>query len=325
MSWDLVADIGGTNARFARLEGGVIGDVRIYPSADMPILDAVQDFVSLQTGVPNTVLSAAAGPVFDGRIHLTNIDQVIDVDGLKKAASAEQSIVINDFEAAAWAMATVASKDVRTLRGDALSEGHRLVLGPGTGLGVGTLLRLRASFHALPGEGGHVILAAKTEQDWEIFNEVLNLWPEVRTVSSEQAMEAEAILSGRGLPILYAACRQVLGHPKADITIAEIMAGAKEGTDLAASLMANVFRRYLGQVAGDLAITQRAAGGIFLVGGVSTKNPWLYDQTFLDAIDAGGRFREMRARYAVHLYLRDDFGLVGAANALTYGDWNGED
>jgi glucokinase len=185
------------------------------------------------------------------------------------------------------------------------------VLGPGTGLGVGLLAQTPYGPAVLPGEGGHVGIAPRSVAEVPIFEAFITLWPEVQ-IGQTYSVEAEGMISGTGLPLLYQACGGQSG-----IKAAEIFARAIED-EPAASMCLNIFRNHLASLCGNLAMIAMCKGGVFLVGGVAQANPWLFDQTFFDAFIAGGRFSKLRAQCGVYLAKSPDFGLHGCANALEH-------
>ncbi len=169
--------------------------------------------------------------------------------------------------------------------------------------------------HVVPGEGGHISLAPQSDEELAYFQTLLALWPDVRI--GQGAIEAEAILSGTGVPVLYRAIAQTRQTDVQAKTTEEVFTAAKDQSDQSAVITIDLFRRYLGQIAGDLALVFNAAGGVFITGGVILKNPWVLDQGFLDAFNSGGRHSDWRAQMPVYLYQNEDFGLLGARNYIS--------
>jgi glucokinase len=328
MTWDLIADIGGTNARFARLiDGGIQGVETFDTKGSVPLAQIAKAFVQKSEIAPDRAVIAMAGPVRDGTVVLTNA-KMANCDTPQSLCETEiapltqlgHARLINDFEAAAWAMATVKDADVTALQGDGvLHAGNRLIVGPGTGLGVGTLVQTVTGFQAIPGEGGHVGISPQTIEERQVFRYFKDIWPETEMAPQGTRFEAEAMLSGTGLPKLYRAASASMGLGADLTTAADVLHAAKLNMNNAARVTLNIFRRQLGQVMGDLAITNHAKGGVFIAGGVATKNPWIFDDTFFGGFNAGGRFSEHRKSLRIFLYQNDSFGLIGSANALTFG------
>jgi glucokinase len=318
-SWDLIADIGGTNARFAAVSDNIIKDSQVFVTkGDMSLVQMATLFAKSQPNMPDRCMMAFASPIVDGYANLTNADQSLSVNDIAAAMGTPDVTFINDFAAAAWAMASVQADDVTPLQGpDIIPHGHRLVIGPGTGLGVGTLALGPNGYFAIPGEGGHVRVVPHNDFETKVFKHLRRLWPEVSLSNDHLALEAEAVVSGTGLPKLYQAVALVLNQSTDAYDSKDIMIAAKNGTDKAAVQTADIFKRHLGYVAGDLALMSMSAGGVYITGGIALKNTWLFDDVFLDAFKQGGRYSYMRAAIPLFLYENSNFGLIGAKNALS--------
>jgi len=319
VSWDLVADIGGTNSRFARVTEDGFADKNTQQTGGKgSIAAALNTYVAAQGSAPERIVIAAAGPMLDGRQYITNGDDSITAEEAIAASGAAHVDLINDFVAASWSLADVRAKDVRALQGPATPPpGNRGILGPGTGLGVGALIRTARGFHAFPSEGGHVGVAAQSAFEREVFAALIAAWPEI-AFGSSGLVEAEGIVSGTALPALYAAVAEVMDSRVEPINGAEVFAKAKAGEPVASASI-EIFARHLAQVAGNLAVTVVAHGGVFFAGGVAQANDWMFDAAFIDAFNAGGRFTELKRSMGLYLYENKDFGLIGAANALRLG------
>lgn len=317
--WNLVADIGGTNMRFAAISSsGKTLDQQNFPTNGP--LDAVAASLKMITSqgiLPTHVVIAAAGVVDNGMVKLTNSTQHFSERALVEATGTPSVKILNDFEAAAWSLATVKSGDVQMLQGDfEKSHAPRLIIGPGTGLGVGAMVWANGKPHVVSGEGGHITLAPQTAEELPYFQALTTLWPQVK-IGSTLGVEAEAILSGTGIPIFYKAIAQACALPAPLTRSEDIFKAARAGNDPVATKVIALFRRYLGTVAGDLGLVFDAKGGVFITGGVALANPWLFDAAFLDAFNAGGRHSGWRRQLPVSLYQNTDFGLIGAQNYIS--------
>ncbi|GLQ34292.1 glucokinase [Amylibacter marinus] len=320
MNWNLIADIGGTNARFAALQDGEITKIQQYPSkGPQGVLEGLRHFVAAGDRAPERACLAIAGPVDDLGATLTNANQYIKRVDVRDILNCQEVQFINDFEAASWAMVNISDADVTCLQGPVIPpRGHRLIIGPGTGLGVGSLAQQGQGYIAIAGEGGHIGISPRCVADLGVFQRVAEIWPEADFANSPLCIEAEAILSGTGLPILYRAIALEQGQTIADMSAEMIMASAQSKSDAIAQRAISMFRCYLGKMAGDLAITNSAHGGVILTGGVLAKNPWLLDAEFVAAFNDGGRFTAIRQNIPIYLYNSEMFGLRGSANALTH-------
>ncbi|WP_406649866.1 ROK family protein [Aliisedimentitalea scapharcae] len=317
--WNFVADVGGTNMRLAAISnvGSIVDQKSYHSKSDLDFPEACACFIREHDGPPEAVVVAAAGVVTDGAVQLTNSAQNFSETELAEVCQTQNVKILNDFEAAAWSLATIGGGDTRVLQGPTdVPHGPRLVIGPGTGLGVGALVWVHGQPHVVPGEGGHVSLSPQSYEEFGYFEQLVRLWPEIR-IGNGVAVEAEAILSGTGVPMLYEAvahARQSIVEPK---TSAQVFTLAKRGEDQNANIAIDLFRRALGQIAGDLALVFNAKGGVFLTGGVALSNTWIFDRRFLDAFNAGGRHSNWRSAMPVYLYQNPDFGLLGARNYVS--------
>jgi glucokinase len=311
--WNLVADIGGTTMRVAQVVDGEIVSRRDFKmQRDRTVPEVLTAFLDGCEGAPNAVVCAGAGPKRNGEIRLTNGGWLISEAPIAAATGAGSVHVINDFEAAAWSLATLRPEDVTPVGGAGpLGHGHRVALGPGTGLGAGTLIWDGAQFRVVPGEGGHVAIGPRYVEEVPVFERFAALWPETR-IADTLTFEAEAMLSGTGLPLLYQAWGGAAG-----VAAADVFARAAEGEPEACKTR-EMFLAHLAALAGNLAVTINATGGIVLLGGVAHRNRDLFDGAFWDAFVAGGRYDAFRANCGIYLMNLEDFGLRGCINALAF-------
>ncbi|WP_343563520.1 glucokinase [Kiloniella sp. b19] len=331
-SWSLVADIGGTNARLAVVEDNrIVSRARYQTDGDHSLTDVFADFVGEVGSSPDHVEVAAAGLVRNGSVRLTNANQVLEASGLVRATGSRTARIINDFEAAAWSLVTAVPEDLTLLQGTMIAAqeqspvptGNRLIVGPGTGLGVGAQVWAGRQPHVVQGEGGHIRIAPECREHVALFDALSSIWPEV-VMGAGFALEAEAIVSGTGLPFVQRALEEINGRDVSNLQAAGIFAEAKAHPDGLSSQAVELFCHYLGAVAGDLALTLSASGGVFLTGGVLQANSWIFDlPVFLKAFNEGGRHTPFREAFSVYLYGNGDFGLLGAMNAMRYQPLDG--
>ena len=260
----LVADIGGTNARFAIIPD-TYGEIRNFVTvhtADYPDpVAAIEAEVLAKTLViPKSLAIAMAGPVEGGR--LTNADWEIRPKALLAALELDEVVVLNDFEALALALPTLGEAElVRIGGGEAEPLGPRVVLGPGTGLGVAALVHGTQRFIPVPGEGGHMSFAPETDEDF-------TLWPHLPRVGGR--VTGETVLSGRGLAHIHQAMAARDGAGAGLPTGEDVDAAARAG-DARAKAAVELFAKYLGRFAGDLALLFLATGGVFIGGGIAPR------------------------------------------------------
>ncbi|MEP3685710.1 MAG: ROK family protein [Sulfitobacter dubius] len=318
--WYLVGDIGGTNLRLAAVDmAGNLQARSAHPTDALTALPEVCAALCAKMGsAPEGVAVAVAGVIVDGQVRMTNADRSISRDDLAAACKVAPSevLLLNDFEAAAWSLATLDPAKVTYLQGGPEAQpGPRVIVGPGTGLGVGALVWHGNRPTAVPGEGGHVRLTPHSAEEIDYFRALVTLWPEVQ-LGDQLAVEAEAILSGTGMPYWYRAIAEARGEAVDLEGAAAIFAAAKAKSDANACRAVELMVRYLGGVAGDLGLVMGARGGVFVTGGVAQQNEWIFDDAFLAAFNAGGRHSTWRKELPLGLCQDPDFGLLGARNSL---------
>lgn len=263
----LIGDIGGTNARFAILVDSYaepktfpIVQTADYATIDEAIQAAVLDRTSLQ---PRSAVLAVAGPVDGDEIDLTNCDWVVRPRKLIAEMGLSDIVILNDFEAQALAVVALGEEHLERIGSGAAEEGgSRVVLGPGTGLGVAGLVNSRRIWIPVPGEGGHVDMGPRSPRDFEVF-------PHLEPI--EGRISAEQMLCGRGLVNIYRAVAKVDNKEPVFSTPAEITAAGLEGTDPISVESLDIFVTCLGRLAGDLALIFMSRGGVYLTGGIAQK------------------------------------------------------
>lgn len=318
--WYLVGDIGGTNLRLAAMgsTGAVLRRSEHSTEGQTTLPDACAALCSEMGSPPDGMAVAVAGVVVDDQVRMTNANRTISRGDLARACKIAPSdvLLLNDFEAAAWSLATLDPAKVTFLQGGpAPQPGARVIIGPGTGLGVGSLVWQGTRPTAVPGEGGHLRLTPHSAEEVAYFEALIALWPEVQ-MGEALAVEAEAILSGTGMPHWYRAIANVRGEAARLDGAAAIFAAAKAKEDTSASCAVALMAQYLGGVAGDLGLILGARGGVFVTGGVAQQNAWIFDDAFLAAFNAGGRHSKWREALPLGLCNDPDFGLLGARNCL---------
>ncbi len=263
----LVGDIGGTNARFALVlsaDGEAIAFDTVR-TADFSNIDiAIRDTILPNTTTPpKTAILAIAGPISGDEIELTNCPWVVRPYVMMEMLGLKDIIVINDFEAQALAVASLGPEHLEQIGGGVAVEGaSRVVLGPGTGLGVAGLINISGTWYPVPGEGGHVDMGPRTARDYAVYPHIEQLGGRV---------SGEQILCGRGLVNLYRAVCKADGIEAGLTEPQHVTAAAFDGSDTRASETLDLFATYLGRLAGDLALVFMARGGVYLSGGIAQK------------------------------------------------------
>ena len=308
----LVADVGGTRARFALLdESGSPAQVRILAVADFASpVEAIRAYLSeLDAAPPRAAAIALAAPVHDEVIRLTNGAWTFARAEISEQLGLQRLLLLNDFTALALAVPHLADDELYQVgTGLPVASATKGVIGPGTGLGVSGVLFDRGRWLALTGEGGHCSLAPADERESAIL---AHAWREFDHVS------AERLLSGSGLPLLHRLVAAVDGRRCEPWTTAEIVARAVAGTDVQCRAVIESFCAMLGTVAGNLALTLGARGGVYIGGGIIPRLGELFERSaFRARFEAKGRFASYLATIPTYVMLSPTPALLGAAHAL---------
>jgi len=310
----LIADIGGTNARFAlSARPDTFTDVRVLACADFPgITDAVRHYLRM-TGEPaiSDVVIAIATPLLGDEVRMTNHHWTFSIERTRLDLELRTLLVINDFSALAMSLPFLPVADLRRLdRHEETRVGVKAVVGPGTGLGVAGLVPTSRGWQPVATEGGHVTLAPASPLELEILRV---LWKKYAHVS------AERVVSGTGIPLLYHALCEITGvQAVAGITdAAGVVALADAGAGSAANETLTVFSRLLGGVAGNVALTFGSTGGLYIGGGVVGKLGRHFDiDAFRERFLSKGRFAAYLEAIPNYLILDGHPAFIGAAQQL---------
>lgn len=302
----LVADIGGTNARFALVEeGGTPHGERNLLVRDFPDPAAAITAYLAGRRVEEAVL-AVATPVEGDEIRFTNSPWVFSIRGLEAQLGLRRLAVINDFVAQALAMPHLAAAACEIIGGGEPAAGRAIgVIGPGTGLGVSVLIPSPAGWTALPTEGGHVSFAPGNARERGVLERLAERFGHVSN---------ERLLSGQGLLNLAQALAALDGASCAATSPEDVTQAAQQGSCPSCGEAVGMFSALLGAAAGDLALVTGARGGIYVAGGICLRLGPLFDRTaFRRRFEAKGRMRAYLAPIPTWLVRRPDTGLLGAA------------
>jgi glucokinase len=253
---------------------------------------------------------AMALPVDSDWVHLTNSPWAFSIEETRKALGLKGLTVINDFSAQALAIPVLSAKERHQIGEGKPVEGAPIgVIGPGTGLGVGGLLRIGDTWQPIASEGGHVSLAPRDEVDAAV-------WAQLRARFGH--VSNERVLSGPGLVNLATTLAALAGRELDIEEPKEVTRRAKTGRCPFCSAALERFSGLLGAAAGDLALTLCALGGIYIGGGLVKRLGGLFDtERFRASFVAKGRFEEYLRAVPTYLVTRRDPGLVGAAALRT--------
>lgn len=313
----VLGDVGGTNARFAWQDGdgAPLRDIATIPTADHPTLAAALAHYlhGLERAAPPWCAIGIANAITGDRIQMTNSHWSFSIDAVRRELGFERFVVINDFTALALAIPDLPKEDLRQLGGGAVVAGAPIALiGPGTGLGVSGLVPSTqpGRWVALQGEGGHVTLAASTAREAA----VLALLREHFGHAS-----AERAVSGQGLEALHDALCTLDGIANATaLPAAEISQRALTSTDPQCVEALDLFCAFLGNVAGNLALTLGARGGVYIGGGIVPRLGEAFMRSrFRRCFEDKGRFESYLAPIPVFVINASTSpALLGAARAL---------
>lgn len=313
MSLALVGDIGGTNARFALWRNGRTEAVQKLTAAQFASPElAIRHYLSSLGVAPSSLTSlclACAGPVSGEDFQFTNNHWRLNRTELRQALGLKHLLLINDFTAMALGMTRLHEHE-RSQVCPGVSEPERpfLVIGPGTGLGVSTLLPDGPGrWRVLPGEGGHVDLPIGSRREAALWQQLFTDLGHVR---------AEDVLSGRGLVQLYRAiCSLDQQIPHWD-SAADISTAALAGDPVATEVL-SLFCIWLGRVAGNNVLTNGARGGIYIVGGVIPRFADFFKSSgFAESLCSKGCMSHYLKGIPAWLVTAEYPGLEGAGVAL---------
>ena len=315
---ELIADIGGTNARFALVDPDApitqVLHVQTLCNAEFASLQHAAGHYLQSVGMqPRRAAIAVASPVDADEIRLTNRAWSFSRSELRQTLGLDELLLLNDFGAVAWAVPTLEAHDRITLHGQSKTlRGPVSVLGPGTGLGVAQLVGSEAQgWQVVETEGGHVTFAPIGDEEQAIAR-----W---MTAHYGRASN-ERMLCGKGIAhvdaVLRGATNLETGQPAALRDPADIVAMALEGHDLAARRTLARFCAVLGSVAGDAALIH-GARTVMIAGGIVPRFvPFLRSSAFRERFLAKGRFAAHLESVAIHVITHPNPGLLGAAVAL---------
>ncbi len=261
----VVADIGATNIRFARLTPqGNPGPIVKFATSKFPDLKAaLAHFLKLEGGPKPVRLGlAVAGPVYGDEVRLTNHRWQFSIQGLTKELNLEQLEVVNDLEAMALVLPHLSSEETMSIGDEIGNRSIRApmaVLCPGTGLGIAGLVPVDQGWRPIASEGGHTSLSPLTEKEmavWQFLKE------------RHRRVSVERVLSGPGIVELYTALAFLEGRGLEAASPEDIVGLALDGESPLAVETIEMFCAWLGDVAGDVALMYVARGGVYLAGDI---------------------------------------------------------
>lgn len=322
----LAGDVGGTHARLALVsDTGQADELETYASDEFPNLEAiVGEFLARHPADLAATTIGVAGPVRSQRTDAVNLHWSVDAIKLAGALELDQEsvAVINDLEAGAWGIETLAPPDLTSLNDVVSSEGAGTIalISAGTGLGQAFVTRSPSGAQVHPSEGSHVEFAARSDLEADLHG-----WLARR----DGHISYEDVCSGIGLVNIYAFLRERSAEPEptwltesrehGDAAAAISMAALDRSDPVADEALDTMVGIY-GAQAGNLALTVLADSGVYLGGGIPPKIlPRLRGGAFIAAFTDKGRFSAMMRRIPVHVVLNEHLGLLGAARHALRG------
>lgn len=315
----LLGDIGGTNARFALVQGDgspITHEVTL-PTGQFPDLAAAAQTYLQQVGAdsltPTGVRQACiaiANPIDGDVLKMTNNHWQFSIEATRQALQLDSLLMLNDWEAMAMAAPALGGSDLTPIgSGEPVPDAPKGLIGPGTGLGVSSLVRSRqGDWVPIAGEGGHVSLSPTCARDADILRVLWRTYPHV---------SAERVISGMGLENLYRAICELNGTEAEPLVAAQVTERALATRDAACEEALERMCCLLGNAAANLAVTLGARGGIYIGGGVIGRLGDYFAQSgFRTAFEAKGRFENYMKRIPTYVIRAEQPALIGCAMAL---------
>ncbi|WP_414013096.1 glucokinase [Limnohabitans sp.] len=310
----LLGDVGGTHARFALVCGNnaLISQVMVLSTGQFPDLASAVTAYLHQIGNPKVgdACIAIANPILGDVVEMTNNDWRFSIEKTRQTLQLENLLMLNDWEAMAMAAPAFGTIDLEQIgKGSPVDNAPKGLIGPGTGLGVSSLVRSRrGDWVPIAGEGGHVSLSPSCEREADILRTLWQIFPHV---------SAERVISGMGLENLYQAICLLNATAAEPLNAVQVSQRGMAATDPACEEALDRLCRFLGNTAGNLALTLGARGGIYIGGGVIGQLGGYFAQSgFRAAFEAKGRFDKYLMDIPTYVVRKEQPALIGCAMAL---------
>jgi len=313
----LLADIGGTNARFALEQAnGLMDAVSVFPHSSFPsIAHLVRSYLSQPKAIAagakrvRHAAFAMANPVSGDWVQMTNAARSFSIESFRREFDFDTFLVVNDFTALAMRIPRLAKDQMQQVGGGVANPyGPIGLLGAGTGLGVSGLIPTSDGWIPLETEGGHVSFAPANERELEILRFAWKEYPHV---------SAERLLSGMGMELLYRAVANLSGVMTDPIHAGEIARRALAFECPICGEVLELFCEMLGTVAANLALTLGAKGGIYIGGGIVPRLGDRFVQSgFRMRFEQKGRFSEYLSVIPTYVITAENPALLGVSALL---------
>lgn len=315
----LIADIGGTNARFALVSGDAgIHAEQVFPCADFPDpATAIEHYLSrTDSPRPKEGALALATPITGDRIKMTNHVWDFSLEETRQRLGLDRLLALNDFTALAMALPHLQSDDLHQVGGGEPTPHLPLALiGPGTGLGVSGLIPAGEQWIPLQGEGGHTTFSPASDREIEILRIARR---QFEHVSAERLISGSLGLGSAGqVGTLYHAVATLHGEEARPMSPAEIVEQARNRTSPICIEVLETFCAMLGTAAGNLVLTLGARGGVFIGGGIIPRLGDFFDNSpFRERFEQKGRFSNYLAGVPSYVIKARHPALIGSARAF---------
>ena len=305
----LVADVGGTNARFAiaDLETLVLYDIEEFQCARYSSLaEAMRAYLDRLDDPPAEAAIAVAGPVVDERVSLTNSAWSFSKAELRSRTGLDSVLVLNDIQALALSISSLDGSELHRIGGrEADPRATKLVLAAGTGIGASALVWTGARWLAVPGEGGHITFAAHTKRERDVIDVLYADQPHV---------PVDRVVSGPGLANLYRAIAKLDGAEAEPLLPNDVLTRGLSRSDAIAEEALALFIAWLGRFASDAALMVGARGGVYIGGGLAPRMvDALSTGLFRRSFDEKGQMMGFLEPIPVYIILAKFAALKGAA------------
>jgi glucokinase len=305
----VVVDVGGTNARFALQSepGAPLGEAVHLKTHDYPgLVEAAEAAIASLGARPRSLLVCGAGPVDGRKLKLTNAPWTMDGPETARRLGLAQGLLFNDFEAQALSLPAIPKGWARPIGpADFGAPGPQVILGPGTGLGIGALVEAAGRHTPLASEACHIDFGPVGEEESA-------LWPHLERVYGR--VTTESVLAGPGLARVHAARVAAIGRPKPTLDPPAVVAAAFADRTGAEAASLRLYWRIIARFAGDMGVAFVATGGVTLAGGVLPRIvDFLDDAAFRSAFEAKAPVDALARRIPTRLIMRSDAVLVGMA------------
>ena len=313
----LLADIGGTNARFA-IETSLrsVRALKIFPNRSFAgIEDAMDAYLSdpeskdAGSAEIRHACLAIANPLTGDRIRMTNAEWTFSIEAVRKKFGLETLLFANDFTALAMALPFIPPESLRQLGGEEPLAGMPIgLIGAGTGLGVSGLIPSNGGWIPLETEGGHATFAPFSEREMELLRLAKKQFPHV---------SSERFISGMGMELIYTLLMESREKDASPLKAAEIVTRALDGSCAWCEEVVEIFCQMLGTAAGNLALMLGARGGIYIGGGiVPLLGERFFSSGFRSRFEEKGRFSSYQSKIPVFVVLDTYAALTGASAIL---------